>query len=315
MRLESARALKQELKDDRSRRHGPFALQPLAAPAPVAIGIANHGSGDFRIAIRAREESSLAMREIEQIRTRAQGEVDIKITGRIRVRPAGSGGAERGLRIGASVAHHASTAGTLGCFVLTPRGEAAFVSNNHVLALEDRGTAGDNILHPGPADLGIPPDDVVAALVSPYPLLRPGVKRVDCALATLKAGMDFDTTIDGGSPLGMEVPSIAEKIVVEKIGRTTGRTRGTISAFDIDDLVVDYTSGSVTFEDQIEIESGNGQPFSRPGDSGSVIFTESLDPVALLFAGSDYGGAFNQGLTYANPLQTVLDALGVTLLT
>lgn len=35
--------------------------------------------------------------------------------------------------------------------------------------------------------------------------------------------------------------------------------------------------------------------------------------VALLFAGSDQGGANGQGLTYANPIQSVLEALGVEL--
>jgi hypothetical protein len=35
--------------------------------------------------------------------------------------------------------------------------------------------------------------------------------------------------------------------------------------------------------------------------------------MALLYAGSDQGGANGQGLTYANPLRTVLDALKVEL--
>jgi hypothetical protein len=35
--------------------------------------------------------------------------------------------------------------------------------------------------------------------------------------------------------------------------------------------------------------------------------------VALLFAGSDQGGANGQGLTYANPIQTVLDSLSLEL--
>jgi hypothetical protein len=35
--------------------------------------------------------------------------------------------------------------------------------------------------------------------------------------------------------------------------------------------------------------------------------------VALLFAGTDFGGTNDQGLTYANPLRAVLDALKVDL--
>jgi len=40
---------------------------------------------------------------------------------------------------------------------------------------------------------------------------------------------------------------------------------------------------------------------------------EELKAVALLFAGGDQGGSNGQGLTYANPIQTVLDTLKVDL--
>ena len=39
----------------------------------------------------------------------------------------------------------------------------------------------------------------------------------------------------------------------------------------------------------------------------------STGAVALLFAGGDQGGSNGQGLTYANPIRTVLDALKVDL--
>ena len=48
-----------------------------------------------------------------------------------------------------------------------------------------------------------------------------------------------------------------------------------------------------------------------PGDSGSLITGADLRAVALLFAGSDQGGANGQGLTYANPIRTVLDSLSL----
>jgi hypothetical protein len=41
----------------------------------------------------------------------------------------------------------------------------------------------------------------------------------------------------------------------------------------------------------------------------------ALSGVALLFAGSDQGGSNGLGLTYANPIHTVLKALKVTLAT
>ena len=64
-----------------------------------------------------------------------------------------------------------------------------------------------------------------------------------------------------------------------------------------------------TFDDQVEIDGVAGG-FSAGGDSGSVIW-RSADraPLGLLFAGSDSGGREGGGVTFANPLATVLSVL------
>ena len=86
-----------------------------------------------------------------------------------------------------------------------------------------------------------------------------------------------------------------------------------MTAFELDNLVVEFDIGDLRIENQIEIEGTNG-PFSQGGDSGSLIVDDSRRAVALLFAGSDQGGSGGQGLTYANPLAAVLDALEMKLL-
>jgi hypothetical protein len=96
---------------------------------------------------------------------------------------------------------------------------------------------------------------------------------------------------------------------VSKIGRTTGATTGTITAFELDDLVVEYDRGLASLNSQIEIAGNSTTPFSDGGDSGSLIFDQSLSAVALLFAASSSGGLGNFGLTYANPIAEVLDQL------
>ncbi len=71
---------------------------------------------------------------------------------------------------------------------------------------------------------------------------------------------------------------------------------------------------TITFDNQIEIEGAGSGAFSEGGDSGSLVVDADLKGVGLLFAGGEQGGSNGKGLTYANPLKNVLDALKVNLL-
>jgi hypothetical protein len=82
----------------------------------------------------------------------------------------------------------------------------------------------------------------------------------------------------------------------------------------MDNVIVAYDMGDVKFDNQIEIEGTGDGAFSDGGDSGSLIVDDGMQGVALLFSGSDQGGANGHGLTYANPLRQVLDELKVDLL-
>jgi len=77
--------------------------------------------------------------------------------------------------------------------------------------------------------------------------------------------------------------------------------------------VVSFDLGDLRFDGQIEIEGAGDDPFSGPGDSGSLIVNAERRGIGLLFAGGDQGGTNGKGLTYANPLRAVLDALEVDL--
>lgn len=128
---------------------------------------------------------------------------------------------------------------------------------------------------------------------------------------------EFDpSALRGGGKLTGSVGSdLTEFEKVEKLGRTTGRTKGRITAFELDNVVVSYDMGNIKFDDQLEIESSSSKPFSQGGDSGSLIFTtEERLALGLLFAGSDQGGRNGTGLTYANPFPTVLSKLKAELL-
>src|SRR5690606_19408710 len=135
---------------------------------------------------------------------------------------------------GCSIGHPDVTAGTLGAFVEVD-GKAHALSNNHVLGDSGRGAVGDAAWQPGSADGGGENDSIgELAAFSKLDTDRPN--RVDAAIAALADGMEFDATAyPGGAITGVaeEPPSGGE---VEKLGRTTGHTSGTITAFEVDGI-------------------------------------------------------------------------------
>jgi hypothetical protein len=313
MQIETARNVKQEIRSyiatDVVRTRGEEVANA------ISIGVATtQRQNEYGIAIRARSEQHLPAEVLEEIRRKAAGEVDVRITGPVVVERPGAGTASRCLTIGCSVGHYRSTAGTLGFFARrTADGVIGVVSNNHVLAAEDRGKDDDDILHPGPADRGSRPKDVIARLAGDYPRLKKSPQTVDCAFAPLVESIAYaPLSLGGGEKLSSVTAKPGGHDSVTKLGRTTGRTVGRITAFDVDNLPVDYSFGRIQFNGLIEMESVSAQPFARPGDSGSLVLNADREPLGLLFVGSPRGGAYNAGLAYASPIDAVLETLGVT---
>ncbi|WP_040338556.1 hypothetical protein [Candidatus Blastococcus massiliensis] len=280
----------------------------------VAVGLTPVAGGRARVAVRLEEDGDRAA--LPDLGRAADAEIDIRVIGPVRAYSSSPTPGElqrrtRPLRPGVSVAHPGVTAGTLGGFVRTAAGPA-ILSNNHVLAASDAASVGDPILQPGPADGGRP-DDRVATLTAYRPFRSDGGNLVDAAVAALDAGVAIDLAAYPGGPLLGPVPP-ADEIdpdeAVEKVGRTTAHTAGRITAVEVDGVAVQYDEEIFGFDDQVEVEGTSG-PFSAGGDSGSVIWrSRDRAPLALLFAGSSTGGSNGAGLTFANPLVTVLDLLG-----
>lgn len=222
---------------------------------------------------------------------------------------------QRPLIIGASIGHVDITAGTLGAFVKRA-GRVFILSNNHVLANEDAATAGDSVIQRGRHDGGLPPIDHVATLRFWIRFTAKGPNLVDAALAEVEKSIDYNASLlrglVGGADrqlTGLGPDFLDEGETVYKVGRTTGATEGRVTAFDLDNVVVAYDTGNLRFDGQVEIEGTGNQAFSDGGDSGSIIVNSEMQAVALLFAGGDSGGANGLGLTYANPIHTVLKEL------
>jgi hypothetical protein len=336
MRLDSVRGLKQELfgsfpRPQRLRGLSVSAMsldQTSQVPRTVALGISRgRRASDYRLAVRVqrhRDEDA-----VEIVRRRAHGEVDVRFVGQV------SKSAQRGrasrvrcdaarfqrhlrpLKIGASIGHVRVTAGTLGAIV-RERGKAAplVLSNNHVLANENRARVGGSIVQPGTIDNGRVPQDVVARLLRFADLRESGRNLVDCAIAKLLDAIPFDADEICGMPPLVGDDAADLDLPVAKMGRTTGLTRGVVSAIEVDNLAVGFDIGTLRFDGQIEIESAGRRAFSLGGDSGSLIVTEAEREswaVGLLFAGSDTGGSNGLGVTYANPIQAVFKTLRIEL--
>ena len=284
----------------------------------IALGIIPKGRNSYQLGVRIQTRALENSPQLDAIRKKAKGEVDIRYVGRIvkravpwyRTR-------QQPLLIGTSIGHFSITAGTLGCFVSKGDKKAPrILSNNHVLAAENQGRKGDAILQPGRYDKGQLGRDTAGLLDSFIRLDERGSNHVDAALATIRDGVQFDKALlqGVGQILGCAAGLPEENERVRKIGRTTGLTRGAVSAFEVDNVVVGYDVGNLKFDGQIEIEGVEDGPFSLGGDSGSLIFNENREAVALLFAGGDQGGKRGKGLTYGNPIERVFEELEVELL-
>ena len=211
------------------------------------------------------------------------------------------------------------TVGTLGARV-TDGTNVYALSNAHVYALEgsktsgtvQAGSTGDKILQPGRVDMVAQAcgsaSEIDAAVIGklwsfvPVEISRKANNTVDAALALVStAAVGTATPVGGyGTPATTTVvPSLG--MSVQKYGRTTGLTKGTITGVNAT-VLIKYDEGQARFVDQVVV-TGSGA-FSDGGDSGSLIVTQNGNfPVALLFAGSSSS-------TIGNRIDSVLGALG-----
>jgi len=322
MELGSVRELKQSWST-RVTTRGVTGAQVARGQArtagPVALGAAPRGSG-YALAVRYRHEGPLVARLVERLRDEVgEREVDVRRIGPVRALTTPTmeqlQGRLRPLVPGCSICHEVDTAGTLGA-VVERDGERFLLSNSHVLARAGLASPGDPVLQPGPADGGTA-QDRVGVLESWSPLDPDDANRVDAALARPDAGVEVDLT---GVPTTTAVLDGDE--LVEKLGRTTGLTRGRVTAIEVDDVVVDFGGdvGLLRFDGQVEVSGaaggpdGTAGPFSRGGDSGSLVrLAGGGSAVGLLFAGSEAGGDDGLGMTFCNVVDDVLGGFGVIL--
>lgn len=193
--------------------------------------------------------------------------------------------------------------GTLGAFAVDEGARAFVVSNNHVIAAENAGVAGDEIYQ---AQLGR--GRAVAALASWVPLEAAKPNRVDVAGARMLEGVAFERAFlalrERPRPSGVRTPRVGLRVF--KVGRTSGLTLGSVTAVEARVPRVGYGFGSAAFEGSFIVEGLNGATFSAPGDSGSGIYDLRGRLLGFLYAGDGT-------ITLACPADEALAALGLRL--
>ncbi len=237
---------------------------------------------------------------------------------------------------GISIGHREITAGTLGCLVKRG-GEIFILSNNHVIANSNDAQKGDAILQPGPHDGGTFPDDQIAKLEDFVPIsyslpeIPSDCKFASAVIAALNAGCSAigsrtryrivrpqaeANLVDAAIARPLDAANVSDEILeigrldgsadaelgmaIQKSGRTTGYTTGTVDQIDVT-VNVQYGAGRIArFSDQLL-----AGPMSQGGDSGSAVLDMDRRLIGLLFAGSDNS-------TIVNRIQNVFSALNVS---
>ena len=219
------------------------------------------------------------------------------------------------------------SAGTLGGWACDNTDDTVvLLTNNHVISALDTMPAARRVVQPGRLDGGVLPGDVIgrlkrhvalATVANPPGTPLPAATAVDAAIGTVD--VDRDDNVLQIAPAIYELQAPAVNMDVQKRGRTTRLTNNG-RVFSINGtFTINYRNGTRLgrVANTFLIRSTDGNVFSRPGDSGSLIFNQragelnnTMPVVGLLYA----GGSFNDGtpFTLACDINAVFGAMDLT---
>lgn len=227
-------------------------------------------------------------------------------------------------------------AGTLGALVRDRGGQLFGLSCSHVIAGCGYMQVGMPILSPGVQDI-VPswPDPRVIGhfsrslpLVAGDPRTIGDLSNLDAAIFRVADEDSVSSSQGGVYDTPAAIHDLKEEdegeLEIEKFGRTTGHSEGTIGsqfdhAIEIAFSVTSYPEHGHTkkfeatvFTNALWLASSSGAPFARPGDSGALVVTRiagsrSRKAVGLVIAGTRDNSAL------VLPIRPILKALDVSL--
>ncbi len=304
-----------------------------ASASTLAVGYGMREDDSFGIEIRLQNPSVSALlraRNLAALHGLDQGSIGIvrQLTTHAAAGPHPAAVQNDPLTLGSSVGVDEGYAGTLGGFARDADGQVGILSCSHILARSGAGRPGDAVYHPSPVDDALQ-SKRIGSLKLFEDMRKPGQRPWDAAFALVEGqgprcgqnvipkGQRFPKQ---GSALGREVRTPLSAFPnVAKIGRATGWTKGQVVAENFGPLEVWFPAlnRTVAVSNLIEIAWAElDDPFSKEGDSGSLIYLEkSLEPIGLLVGGGFVTkGDTRYGRSYACPLAPILDQWRLALL-
>ncbi|EES90699.1 S1 family peptidase [Clostridium botulinum] len=208
-----------------------------------------------------------------------------------------------GYNIGSSINYKT---GTLGCLV-TDEEFNYILTNYHVITNEGNPPIGTPILQPGISYSGKIPKDIIATLAKYIPIkfatspqYRPS-NLVDCAIGKLSNPFLASPQVALlGLPKGIASPTLGQN--VQKTGCESEKTTGKITHISAS-VLADVSGKEALFRNQIVTTL-----MSQAGDSGAVLFDESMNALGFLIGATDC-------YTVYNSIKDVLNNLNVRLIT
>jgi hypothetical protein len=217
------------------------------------------------------------------------------------------------------------SAGTLGCLVRNENAVMFGLTNNHVTGSCNHTELGFPVMAPGLADAGpasINPFTVgrhfdCAPMLDGLPENVDAIGNTDAALFSLIDPDRFSSSQRGSYDTPAVVGDLTESTWVMKAGRTTGITKGKVTAVAADYDAIEYEIPEINlrkmvyYGDLFSIE-GTNQPFADMGDSGSLII-EVDGPDCPKSVGIVVGVATDLTYALAIPLKSVLEYFKVNI--
>ncbi|MFC3149184.1 hypothetical protein [Piscinibacterium candidicorallinum] len=224
---------------------------------------------------------------------------------------------------------NALDAGTMGALVRNVDGDLFGLSNNHVTGGCNYAASQMPVMAPGVLDvtpLGFDPrtlgyHEISLPLVAGLPGTANVADNLDAALFKIRDEATVSSMQGDIYDTPTEVRALTDDMAVEKVGRTTGHTKGIVVGIAHEPVGIHYSTQGVGYSfvgqvyfDPVWIVEGKGGAFSDNGDSGSLI-TSVVDgkrvAVGLLIGGMK--GQQGRDFTFIVPIASVLSRFNVTL--